>query len=315
MTETDLLRFFNAEYINGFGFQAGGLDNQSLLIIAQVCAIQGSSYPRKEIQSLLRQLTQSKTVTREEWLGREFIAIDYREWELIPIVFQTLINMGNLYVTPHCKLNCSFKSGEQFSWAAMERKSIAQFREQISYCGAEAAFRITGHSAFKKYYNWRTEAGKIFCAELRRLLHCKEVPKKASHFEWPKFDETCRKYHVMHRGIWSAYEPSQKDIKKILLTYTENDLAPTLNPVTAQQQVLLVASKKRKVGEKEEEEDTCMICLDKRPNTLVFPCMHCVVCSDCSVKLSQTNDSKICVQCRVKITAIAEDEKELITIQ
>lgn len=50
--------------------------------------------------------------------------------------------------------------------------------------------------------------------------------------------------------------------------------------------------------------EDCTVCLDAKPNTLVLPCMHQVVCSKCSAKLSKTADAKTCVKCRTPITEI-----------
>jgi hypothetical protein len=48
----------------------------------------------------------------------------------------------------------------------------------------------------------------------------------------------------------------------------------------------------------------CMICLDKPADTTVVPCLHTVVCADCSPKLQATADAKICCQCRLPIEGI-----------
>lgn len=55
------------------------------------------------------------------------------------------------------------------------------------------------------------------------------------------------------------------------------------------------------------EPDVCMICLDRPPNTLVLPCMDCVVCRECSEQLKQTPDATTCVRCRRPIHDILSD--------
>jgi hypothetical protein len=55
---------------------------------------------------------------------------------------------------------------------------------------------------------------------------------------------------------------------------------------------------------KEARVDECMICMTNPPDTTVFPCMHSVVCSSCSVNLENTGDNKICCQCRCPITGV-----------
>lgn len=51
-------------------------------------------------------------------------------------------------------------------------------------------------------------------------------------------------------------------------------------------------------------EEDCMICLDKKADTVVVPCMHRVVCASCSESLKATNDAHICCQCRKPIDGV-----------
>ena len=55
-----------------------------------------------------------------------------------------------------------------------------------------------------------------------------------------------------------------------------------------------------------DSEECCMICLDKPSDTMVLPCEHTVVCKECSIKLRETHDAKICVRCRREITHVLE---------
>lgn len=51
-------------------------------------------------------------------------------------------------------------------------------------------------------------------------------------------------------------------------------------------------------------EDVCMICLTAKSNTMVEPCNHVVVCTECSKGLAGTHDKNICVKCRRQITNV-----------
>ena len=66
-------------------------------------------------------------------------------------------------------------------------------------------------------------------------------------------------------------------------------------------------TKKRRLSD-DEGEDECVICLDKKPDTLVLPCMHCVVCHTCSEKLKKTADARVCVKCRRPLDSIEQNE-------
>lgn len=61
--------------------------------------------------------------------------------------------------------------------------------------------------------------------------------------------------------------------------------------------------------ESDTDDTSCMICLDRAPSTMVLPCMHVVVCSQCSESLRATADHHTCVQCRRPITEILQEVK------
>lgn len=64
----------------------------------------------------------------------------------------------------------------------------------------------------------------------------------------------------------------------------------------------------------EDDDKTCMVCLDALPDTTVLPCMHCVVCANCSEGLKATNDRKTCVQCRREITDIFYPDNTIVNL-
>ena len=77
-------------------------------------------------------------------------------------------------------------------------------------------------------------------------------------------------------------------------------------------------TKKRKENQEEQknQEDPndpdaglCMICLDKEADTMVTPCHHNVVCSECSLLLENTGDAHICTHCRQPITGVTYPDK------
>ena len=78
----------------------------------------------------------------------------------------------------------------------------------------------------------------------------------------------------------------------------------------------------KKMGKEEEEEkeeepqqqEPCMICLDRAPDTTVTPCLHMVVCAQCSPQLQETPDAKICCQCRRPIQGVFYPNNELVNI-
>lgn len=62
---------------------------------------------------------------------------------------------------------------------------------------------------------------------------------------------------------------------------------------------------KRQKTEGDVDAEECMVCMDARPQTLVLPCMHRVVCEACSETLKGSTDSKTCIYCRCEIKGVS----------
>jgi len=54
----------------------------------------------------------------------------------------------------------------------------------------------------------------------------------------------------------------------------------------------------------EEEPVTCVVCCSSHADTMVLPCMHTVVCRQCSTKIKNTANATICLQCQKPITDV-----------
>lgn len=55
---------------------------------------------------------------------------------------------------------------------------------------------------------------------------------------------------------------------------------------------------------KKEEEILCMVCQVEKPNTMVLPCEHMVVCLTCSEALERSPWSEKCIYCQQKISEV-----------
>jgi len=60
--------------------------------------------------------------------------------------------------------------------------------------------------------------------------------------------------------------------------------------------------------QEEEQQQECLVCLSEKANTTAFPCMHKVVCVECSDQLASTSNQKKCIMCRAHITEIHFDD-------
>lgn len=281
----NLSRCLDAEYWYGFGFQFDSDDNS--FIIARISPRNydvSGSIKCAEITAFVQQF--AKMAKCFEWLGRKYVQVDYTEWEHIPLVFQSLIDRGDLNVCPHSKLDANFKPGDRFSRHLMEQRKIEQFKQFATEFGGlkNAAEMIRYQDVFCEYFNWHSSIGKSFCAELRLALSLPLESDTKSRYE--KIDSVCRQYKILHRGVWSAHEPFTVLGKRSSPEPTER------------------IEKNKRDEKKQDEEDVCVICMEEKPNTLVLPCMCSVVCQKCSKMLENTNDKDICVKCRRKFQEI-----------
>lgn len=313
---SDLIRFLKAEHINGFGFLVG---DSGTICIAKI----GLLDDEKTITEKLRRITTSKTVYADDYLGWWFVYIHYSEWEHIPSILQGLIYNCE-WVTPTSflgdGLGVVFKQNEVFNWHNLETRAIHEFR--IMACKSEFSKRGEQKKAWQevfkmnkrnrvltKHWNWRTEEGRVFCAQLRKALDKKPFSLQTPHYAWPGFDETCQKFGVLYRGKWSAFD------YEILVGgygYVEKKRKRDDDEGEAAEEKKVDDNPGEKKAEnavaEAEDKECCMVCYDNKANTLVLPCMHCVVCSECSQGLKNTADRSICVQCRRSITDVLEDE-------
>jgi hypothetical protein len=135
-------------------------------------------------------------------------------------------------------------------------------------------------------WNYSTPEGKAFCQILQKKMNYKSKPED----DYRKWD------------IFQNYDPTT------LLTLDGSSSAASIStdasaPVSSTP--VSEPSKKKDLPE-EDEEEVCMICLDAKPNTMVLPCEHVVVCKACSTRLPSTPDAHTCVRCRRPITHVLD---------
>jgi hypothetical protein len=313
----DLKKVLLREECEGFGFQVYGT-NPGMIIFAKVF----SSVRRERIDPELlaqeiRENTGSRTINIEDWLARNYLEIHYTEWEYIPKVIQWLLNTNLYKIGTHISsghINVLFKPGDIFSWKEIEFRTISNFKESIKYRDNdwwETFDSMGAPEAWTDYWNWQTPEGKEFCLELRRILGLTTTTE--SRFTREGYKETCEKYKILHRGVWSGYDPRDHPLQFELQMTTEEfaevreqfvaDLAEGLGVDKNEIHILGVT-------EDDSILEECMVCMYKKPTTLALPCEHMSVCSDCSERLKDTNDSKVCIRCRQPISMILENGQE-----
>jgi len=301
----NLGKAFAAEEYNGFGFQSAGSGPPGTLVFATFYSGDGSEVDEVKVANQIKEDYQANTIRGVDFLGHQYLSLHYTEWEKIPLSLQWLLDHNYGFCLWN-KLKSNFKPGETFSWGEAEFKSIQAFLNFLTMTletkprdlAWKCAYDIVSHHSWTKHWNWQTQYGKEFCVQLRRELHKKPLSLKTPRYVWPEVDNMCKKYKVLHRGLWSSYEPSFVTVDDFLIPSEEKKDEP-----------VSMEEKKDEPVSMEEDITDCMICMVAPPNTMVLPCAHVVVCETCSARLEESNDRFTCVRCRRPITTILHDNK------
>jgi len=296
-----LEKAFFLESHNGFGFKVETVLEPGTIVFARL-----SDDAPANLETQLREKTGSKTIRHKDYLGHEYLTIHHSEWALIPRVFPAALEAGCSYVwanIPNLKPATRFV-GELFSFEAHERATVEEFKKLSETFGdRENPWKFTFEllrepKAMRRLYNYRTEQGKMFCAELRaRVGKPIDTSSRAAltalpwWYELPEVDQACREYTVLHHAEWSKREIPEKQEEE------EEEKEEEEEPEA-----------KRRKSESADDMVECLVCHERVANTLVLPCQHIVVCQLCSVNLAQTHWARECLYCQQHIEQVLQDE-------
>ena len=231
----------------------------------------------------IKELSGSTTLYYDDYIGHEYMSIDWTEYYAIPAIFNAMLATGCWFRTNNMAA-AHFKPGQDltFTYDIMERKAIENIKELLKYMPNCIHDDYYIKDQYLDIWNYRTEEGKEFCKWLRQQKH-KSPPDydhEDNYFKWDAF---------------KSYNPGS------LMSLEAPQLPEAQEVVEAESP----DNKKIKI-EEEDHDNICMICLDKEPDTMVLPCEHRIVCKECSIGLRKTNDHHTCVRCRRAITNILE---------
>lgn len=277
-------------WYNGFGYQSPneGVDDKWIICFCKEL----NDQQVKQLQ----ELSGSRSVRSNEWLGKGYIEIQWDEYAKIKPVFDALLILGIPFTTQN-KLSAYFDTNDkEFTDELAELKCIKRLRDYLKNKWGDIHDTYIFKDVFFDYWNYKSDAGKQFCNEIRALKRLPtmndELAKadKENYYNWQTFQN---------------YDP-------VTLMDRVGSSPPSLQNKTPKKGAMGELgfpnkSLKRKFEEIEEKND-CMICFENQPQTLVLPCGHSVVCKNCSHGLKRTADAKICVRCRNPIKEILEDE-------
>ena len=294
-----LKKVLQAGYHNGFGFQADGVEPPGYLVIAFLS--RETSIDEEAETKLWQSDLRTNLVKMDEWLGRTFVQVHWTIYRRIPEVLQYAVD-HDFGVLLRSRLDIYFEKGDQIDPQKWEDMFIAQLKsrcEKMNFSFQEY-FKIGYHRQwhFLCPWNWHTEAGKKFCAFLRRTFpeEIDDDTEQCNFYKWKQTSETILQYK-----LWNFAQP-------ILVEKVQKISPPKRQTITTFQVCL-----HHHVPDK--PPDLCILCEEQVANTKVLPCGDVVVCLECSKKLQDTPDRATCVKCRRPIQMILADGHEPVIVQ
>ena len=308
----DFADALSAHYHNGLSlFPSAGLSGGHI----QIAWIHSSESPdESSLTSLIKSKTASQTVKVNGWLGRRYCSIHYSEWNHIPDVLNSILDLGHSISLISKFIHSTFKPGEKFSLITFEQHTIRALQDVINQPEIFTKYYIAEHLFHKEsdfcplleYYNWITDEGRAFCRKMRQYFNVPDLDSdygslEYKFFEWPKYRDACAKYGILQASSWAKYTPKYPNGN---IAVSQDFINQCINPQSS------ISEVEHSVQEAECEnigkESECMVCLENKPNTIVFPCMHQCVCMQCSTELEQTNNKSNCIKCRQEINLVGQ---------
>lgn len=160
-------------------------------------------------------------------------------------------------------------------------------------------------------HNYVTPEGQALARRLRQLNGKPETPRchrlyehHVQPAEWPRYFLPPAAVEVV--AVVPPRAPAAAQDADVVVVAPPPQAAA--GPSDADDVVVVPPPPQVAAGPSDADEVTeCMICMDARPDTLVLPCEHVVVCRECSAGLRATRDAHTCVRCRRSITEVLMD--------
>ena len=134
-----------------------------------------------------------------------------------------------------------------------------------------------------------------------------DVPISSSYLSYKHFKGSKNVMESIDRLLVQLNTLKTRHIMKNVGTQTDPVETPLQRP-----------RKRQRVQKKTpQEEFLCMICFERPPNTVVNPCKCCVVCEQCSLQLSYSNNEHVrtrCVRCLQEIQSVSYPGREMAVL-
>lgn len=246
------------------------------------------SFDTPENLAKIRSDTGSTTAKIDDFIGNTYIQVSIAEKHLIPDIVWTINGMGvNIRLQTRGQPIYSAANRLRLTIENSEKLILDNYNKYLQMSNGNESQALsmldsaTGGWQAHEPILWKTPEGKALASK----FHTRETDDDWKFWLWPSFQN----------------EPAVPELDFPIITST----TPTTTTETTTESTI-AAEVTEEPGSDSEE---CMICLSEPPTTMVLPCMHTVVCSNCSRGLENTNDKSTCVRCRRPITQVLYDNE------
>lgn len=284
MTQSPLeIRYYNTLH----GFQLLSAPNIAIAFISKFENIEITGDSSTHITAIKEKAGAPPiNIEIDDFVGHVYLKTRVGERSQIPRIINACVAAG--YSLKLCtRLETKFRpdgiNDLPYTIENSEKLAVAQLRDVLKYISSGRMELIADERM------WKTEEGKAFAREARRMVPPWEQENIDTEISIPEHENLDPNIDFPLHTI-----PEDENPKKC--RRTEAVPAPAPAPAPA---IIPHAD--------EEDEDSCTICCDAKANTLVLPCNHSVVCKACSEKLRSTRDNATCLRCRQRIELVLWD--------
>lgn len=226
----------------------------------------------------------------DDYLGQSYLNVPGAHRRRIPDVINAALGAG-CQLRLDTGLRPEYEPGDApFSVEKSEALAIARFEKSGNLGDAS---RQVGDK-LRDTRLWKTEAGRQFARRVHAAVDWNH------EFESLQWEPLCLDWADARLPFDAAidYPPAPLPAEPVAAEEAE--------PSAKVRRVDSESSSSAQREDEEAEEFLCMVCMAEPPDTIVHPCMHCVVCRACSVKLRASNDARVCLRCRQRIERVDE---------
>ncbi len=166
---------------NGFGFQGPGEGIDDMFVPCKCKYLSDDQLKR------LKKMSGATTVKCGDWIGNEYISVHWTEYDKIPDVLTSLLQMGISFTTMTA-LKVQFNANKHKKYTPEIEELEAMKMYDTKYNADYKIFDLFAEQMFD-IWNWKTNSGKEFCQRLRSLTKKikHDLNDERNYYNWELF--------------------------------------------------------------------------------------------------------------------------------